>query len=124
LEALVIHLADGWSGSVLDRALEQAIGWGELLESHARRIYSCSIDPAVAHARALARRIASGDVSDNFTLRDVYGRHWALLSDNRQALMAVDELIELGWLRAERQETRGRPKVIHRINPAALAMPI
>jgi len=122
--ALVIHLADGWSGAVLDRALEQAIGWGELLESHARRIYSCGIDPAVAHARALARRIASGDVADSFTLRDVYGRHWALLGDNRQARMAVEELIELGWLRAERQDTGGRPKVTHRINPAALTVPL
>ena len=122
--ALIIHLVDGCGGPVRDRALEQAIGWGEVLESHARRIYSCGIDPAVVHARALAKRILAGDVTDGFTLRNVYHNHWTLLGDNRQAQMAVDELIELGWLRAEPQQTGGRPTVVHRTNPAARTMAI
>ncbi|MCH7872128.1 MAG: DUF3987 domain-containing protein [Planctomycetes bacterium] len=37
--ALLIHLADGSTGSVGDDALRRAIRWGEFLESHARRIY-------------------------------------------------------------------------------------
>jgi putative DNA primase/helicase len=121
--SLVIHLAEGRSGPLGLDALERAIGWGDYLESHARRIYSCGIAPAVAHARALVQRIHCGEVADGFTLRDVYhGRHWSMLSDKHQVQMAVDELIELGWVRAEGVSTSGRPTKRHRINPKVLAM--
>jgi hypothetical protein len=121
--ALVTHLAEGREGPVGLDALEAAIGWGDYLESHARRIYSCGIDPAVAHARALVQRIQQGDVADGFTVRDVYhGRHWSMLADAAQVQLAVDELIELGWLRVEEVPTSGRPARLHRINPKAMAM--
>ncbi len=120
--SLIAHLAEGHQGPVRDDALVRAIGWGEVLESHARRVYSCGIDPGVAHARALAKRIISGEVTDGFTERDVYIKHWSMLSDKHQVQLAVAELIELDWLRAETKATRGRPKVVHRINPAALTM--
>ena len=120
--SLIIHLTEGRDGPVQDDALTRAIGLGKVLESHARRIYSCGIDPGVAHARALARRIVAGEVVDSFTERDVYSKHWSMLSDKHQVQLAVAELVELDWLRAETQATRGRPKVVHRINPAALTM--
>ncbi len=121
--SLLIHLAEGQSGPVRDDSLAQAIRWGEVLESHARRIYSCGIDPALAHAKALARRIGDGDVIDGFTIRDVYhGHHWSMLADAAQVQLAVDELIELGWLQAEPVLTPGRPTVRHRISPRALGM--
>ena len=121
--ALVTHLAEGCEGPVGLDALEAAIGWGDYLESHARRIYSCGIDPAVAHARALVQRIQQGDVADGFTVRDVYhGRHWSMLADASQVQLAVDELVELGWLRVEEVPTLGRPAMLHRINPKAMAM--
>jgi len=122
--ALIIHLVDGREGSVHDPALEQAIGWAEVLESHARRIYARGIGPAVAHARALALRIVRGDLEDGFTLRDVYGKHWSLLGTRDEARMAADELVELDWLRAETQPTGGRPKRVHWINPTAYTMPV
>ena len=120
--SLITHLAEGREGTIQDDALARAIHWGEILESHARRIYSCGIDPGIAHARALARRIISGEVIDGFTERDVYRNHWSMLSDRHQVQLAVAELIELDWLRAETKATRGRPKVVYRINPAALTM--
>jgi hypothetical protein len=121
--SLVIHLAEGCTGPVGLDAVERAIGWGDYLESHARRIYSCGIDPAVAHARALVQRIREGDVVDAFTLRDVYHRHhWSMLADAAQVQLAVDELVELGWLRVEDVPTNGRPAKRHHINPAAMAM--
>ena len=120
--SLIVHLADGREGPVQDDALAQAIRWGEILESHARRIYSCGIEPGITHARALAKRIVSGEVADGFTERDVYRNHWSLLSDKHQVQLAVAELVELDWLRVETQTTQGRPKVIHRINPAARTM--
>jgi len=118
--SLLIHLAEGQSGPVQDDPLARAIRWGDVLESHARRIYSCGIDPAVAHAKALARRIGNGDVSDGFTVRDVYhGHHWSMLADAAQVQLAVAELVELGWLRPEPVLTTGRPTVRYRINPRA-----
>ena len=94
---LVIHLAEGREGPVGLDALEAAIGWGDYLESHARRIYSCGIDPAVAHARALVQRIQSGDVTDGFTLRDVYhGRHWSMLAQGNRKVVIVPSLIGPG----------------------------
>lgn len=43
--SLLIHLAEGQSGPVRDDSLARAIRWGEVLGSHARRIYSCGIEP-------------------------------------------------------------------------------
>ena len=66
----------------------------------------------MAHARALAKKIVAGDVAETFTLREIYRNHWSLLDDNRQAQLAAEELVALGWLRAEQQVTGGRPTVI------------
>ncbi|MCC5831108.1 MAG: DUF3987 domain-containing protein [Phycisphaeraceae bacterium] len=116
--ALIIHLAETDGGPVTLDAVTRAVGWADYLECHARRIYSRGIHPATAHARALAHRIEQGDVKTSFTIRDVYhGHHWSLLADAEQVQLAVDELIELGWLRAETLNTPGRPKVVHHVNP-------
>ena len=111
--ALSIHLAESDGGPVTLDAVTRAVGWADYLESHARRIYSRGIHPATAHARALAQRIEQGDVATGFTVLDVYhGHHWSLLADAEQVQLAVDELIELGWLRTETLNTPGRPKVV------------
>ncbi len=117
-----VPLAEAREGLIADDAIARAILWGDLLESHARRIYSAGIDPGVVHARALARRIVADEVPDGFTERDIYRNHWSMLSDKHQVQLAVAELVELDWLRIETQPTQGRPKVVHRINPAARAM--
>jgi len=98
--SLIIHLAEGREGPIVDDALARAIRWGDLLESHARRIYSCGIQPGLTHARALAKRIVAGEVPDEFTERDIYRNHWSMLSDKHQVQLAIAELIELDWLRA------------------------
>jgi hypothetical protein len=120
--SLIIHLSEAREGPVGDDAVARAVAWGDLLETHARRIYAVGIEPGVVHARALAKKIVTGEVADGFTDRDVYRNHWSLLSDKRQVHLAVAELVELDWLRVENQATQGRPKVVHRINPAARGM--
>lgn len=120
--ALIIHLAESDGGLVTLDAVTRAVGWADYLESHARRIYSRGIHPATAHARALAQRIEQGDVTTGFTVRDVYhGHHWSLLADTEQVQLAVDEMVELGWLRTETLNTPGRAKVVHHINPKVMA---
>jgi len=45
-----------------------------------------------------------------------------MLADAAQVQLAVDELVELGWLHVEEVRTSGRPARLHRINPKAMAM--
>ncbi|MGI9076843.1 MAG: DUF3987 domain-containing protein [Gemmatimonadaceae bacterium] len=114
--ALVIHLAEGQRGRVSLLALEMAIAWGKYLATHARRLYSPVTSSDVAPARALLTRIQNGALKDGFTVRDVYRPCWANL-DKEEALLAVELLGDLGWLRAKPLETGGRPTREYSIHP-------
>ncbi len=92
--ALVLHLAEKHSGPVDQDDIERAIRWAAFLESHARRIYACALDP-LGKARLLARKILEKKVQDGFSLRDVYRNHWAGLASKDEVLEAADGLIEL-----------------------------
>jgi len=67
--------------------------------------------------KALAKHIQEGDLNDGFTLRDVYRKHWAGLSEKQALEQAIDLLLSLGWLKEVVEDTGGKPKVRHRINP-------
>ena len=115
--ALLIHLADGGNGPVGRDAVQRAIGWGEYLESHARRIYGAALNRDTRAARALAKRIREGHVTDGFALKDVYNNGWSEL-DSREAVAAgVELLATLNWVRAVEEPTDGRPRTRHFINP-------
>jgi len=119
--ALICHLADQHVGPVGVRALDRAIATAEYLESHARRIYASVIRADVASARALAARITKGDVADKFVLRDVYQKGWARLGNANDVGMAVDLLVEHGWLASEEIKPKvGATKTIHHINTLVL----
>jgi putative DNA primase/helicase len=118
--ALLLHLADGAHGPVGVGPTRKAIGWAAYLESHARRIYAIVINSAAVAGKALAKRITKGELKDGFTLRDLYRKHWAGLSEKQAVEQAVDLLLDLGWLKEEVEETGGKPKMHYRINPALL----
>jgi putative DNA primase/helicase len=113
--ALICHLVDGGNGPVSDVATRQAVAWAGYLEAHARRIYSMALDDNAALC-ALAARIQSGGVTDGFTARDAYKKHWKHL-DKNSTRRAIDALEILGWLRVEEIKTRGRPTTRCWINP-------
>ena len=115
--ALLIHLANGYSGSVDIGALRQAIRWGEYLESHARRVYSMAADPDLAAGKALATRIERGELPDTFALREVYRNGWSGLADRDDAESAVSLLLDLGWLQETMETTPGRDKKRFHVNP-------
>ncbi len=117
--ALLIHLADQAGGAVGEVALLKALAWAEYLESHARRAYASVAQAEAESARALLARIRRGDVPDPFGPRDVYLKHWAYLANPEEVHHAVRLLADLDYLREERQDTGGRPKVSYRINPKA-----
>lgn len=118
--ALLIHLAEHSDGPVPLIALERAIAWAEYLESHARRIYAPAITPDMDSARILAAKIKRGDVSEHFTLRDIYRQGWSGLSTLESATAAVRVLDDFGWLRGEQEQTPGRTRTIYTVNPAVL----
>ena len=117
--ALLIHLADRADGAVGEVALLKALAWAEYLESHARRAYASVTQAEAESARALLARIWRGDVPDPFGPRDVYHKHWAYLASPEDVHQAVRLLADLDYLREERQDTGGRPKVSYRVNPKA-----
>jgi putative DNA primase/helicase len=116
--ALLIHLAEGARGPVGEGATCKAIGWAAYLESHARRVYGIAINSAAVAGKALTQRITKGELTDGFTLRDLYRKHWEGRSEKQAVEQAVDLLLDLGWLKEEVEVTGGKPKTHYRINPA------
>lgn len=118
--ALILHLADGGTGGVGVDAMTRAGAWAEYLESHARRLYSTAISPAVAAARALAAKIMAGEIASPFTIRDVYRPQWTGLPGPDEANAATEVLCDLDWIRPEKVTANpgaGRPKTLFHANP-------
>ena len=115
--ALLLHLADGGQGPVGEEATTKAIGWASYLESHARRVYAIVTDSAAIAGKSLAKHIQNGELKDGFTLREIYRKHWAGLSEKQAVEQAIDLLLELSWLKEEVEETGGKPKTHYGINP-------
>lgn len=114
---LLTHLASGGRGSIGVNAVEVALRWIDYLEPHAMRAYhSANIDNA-ATARLILRRIEKGDLSGQFTARDVYKNHWSGLANGPGLNGALDLLDETNWLRASIRSNGGRPTTVYEINP-------
>jgi Protein of unknown function (DUF3987) len=118
--ALINHLADGGRGAIPATALRKALAFAEYLESHAKRAYAAGPGTAAVAAKAIIKRIRSGDLADGFTARDIYRNQWANLSDRICVQVGLELLCDFDWLFAERRVTGGRASVVYRINPKAV----
>jgi len=102
---------------------KRAADWCDnYLESHARRIYSCIVNPQVRAARDLARKIKSRKVGGNesFSVRDVYLKGWTGLDTPEAVRQAIDLLEDAGWIRpvtAQANALGGRPSSRYTVNP-------
>lgn len=123
--ALICHLAGGGYGPVSLVALEQALGWAEYLESHARRAYaSVTMDNAEA-ARMIWRKLQRGDLPAPFTARDVQRKGWGGLTDKDRIAAGIAALLDADWLIAGKTEAGGqggRPSAFYIVNPKALRL--
>ena len=115
--ALICHLADGGKGSVTVRAMRRALAWAVYLRSHAERSYGAVTLAELANAKALIKRIRSGDVIDGFTARDVYIKGWSMLSKPEEVSKGLYVLIDYGWIRGNEVKTDGKSKMAYSINP-------
>jgi hypothetical protein len=122
--ALLDHLISGNAGAVGVDSLKRALSWHNFLFSHAERAYSTVVCSGLEGARCLLNHIKKGDLSDGFTIRDIYRKGWTSLSTSKEASDAVEHLLDLGWLRSLRDEQKspfdGRSTSRFFINPYAL----
>ncbi len=101
-----------------EKAALRAIQWCAYLETHARRLYASAEAPGMESARALLERIQAGDLSDGFSIREVYhARHWSKLDSMEKVTNGVKILEEYGWVRCESLKSGGRPSMIVRLHP-------
>lgn len=125
--ALVFHLVDcvdkgtAGGGSVSEESALRAVAWCELLESHARRLYSWAAcngeDDAV---KALIGRIKAKALTGQFRARDLSRKRWSGLTDREKLESALLTLSDLGWLRAQKERTKGQDTTLYTVNPRAL----
>lgn len=118
--ALLLHLADGGSGPVSERATLQALAWAEYLETHARRAYASVSMPETNVAQAILQRLRKGDLPAAFSSRDVWRPGWSMLNDRAEVADALSLLVELDWLGVSRRETGGRAATVYQANPRGL----
>ncbi|MBU2828003.1 MAG: YfjI family protein [Acidithiobacillus ferriphilus] len=114
--ALIFHLVDEDTAMlpVGPKHVQRAIAWAEYLETHAWRVYSQALDPALAAAVALSARL--DDLPDSFTARDIYRKCWAGL-DRESTEKALGVLVEFCHVQGQEESTRGRSTTIYQKNP-------
>ncbi len=115
--ALLFHLLDGHTGPVCKNCVAQALHFARYLKSHAKRIYSSVHGLDSAPTRALAQKLLDKKIQDNFTQRNIQHKGWANLSTKDSVTLAVNSLVEHGWLLELLSESGGRKTMIYKINP-------
>ena len=118
--ALIIHLADGNHGPVTKEATLKALAWGEYLQTHAYRAYASASMPEVGVAKAILKRVKSGDLKSPFSSRDVWRPGWSKLTDRDQVAEALKMLEDYGWVITERIQTGGRTATLYHVHEEAL----
>ncbi|MDE4453974.1 YfjI family protein [Psychrobacter sp. DAB_AL62B] len=135
--ALIFHLVDcieigSRLGGVSLKALQAAIAWGDMLETHMLRVYSCITDNSHLKASLLGNKILAllkkpSDktdktdwISHGFTARSLKRKNWKGLTDDNAVQTAIDVLIEHDWLDYKEVKSTGqggRPTERYWINP-------
>ncbi len=119
--ALLNHLADGGDGDVKELAMLRALSFAEYLETHARRAYGSGHQVEVETAKAILGRIRKGDLTGEFTSRDITEQDWSNLRDKDQVKAGLELLDDRNWIRSREVKTGGRPKVLFTVSPRAAA---
>ena len=110
--ALIIYLAELPAGEAIGdvplKPLQMALNLCDLLELHAKKVFSRELNPGLANAFALSQRIEAGAVHDGDKVRDIYRKGWSELSSSRDVFAAVEILERLGWVRVDRGGSGGQ----------------
>jgi hypothetical protein len=115
--ALLFHLINGHTGQVCEDSLATAMQFALYLKSHAKRIYRSVHGLDSAPTRSLAKNLLEYKLTDGFTQRSLLHKGWANLSNKDKVYLAVNALVEHGWLSEHMTESAGRKTTIYKINP-------
>jgi hypothetical protein len=115
--ALLFHLLEGHDDAVCHDCLTGALKFAAYLKSHAKRVYGAVHGVDGTSAQALVAKLLKGELASGFTVRSVYTKRWRDLSEQKKVEQAVEQLLELGWLKERAVETGGRGKIEYDINP-------
>lgn len=116
--ALIFELIEGGRTKVGKRATLRALAWAEYLRSHANRLYSSGNTMIEDGARLILER--RRQLPEEFTVRDIYRKDWAGLSDREAVTMAVELLVSTHHSREVEKPAGafgGRPTASYRWNP-------
>ena len=116
--ALIINEIEvGHYETITRDSVAKALQWVEYLESHAMRIYGDVVSPTIHTAELILAK--KKQLPDGFTTRDIRRKGWAGVSNSEEICLALDELIECGYLRraAKGSSKGGRPTLKYRWNP-------
>jgi hypothetical protein len=109
---------------VIDLAhINKAIDLLAYLETHMHRIYGCIQNPIQKAESAIAEHLKQGDLNSGFTIRTIQRKCWRNLSKSEYIDLALETLVEKGWLRPFATPTGpqgGRPTTMWEINPALI----
>jgi len=101
----------------------QAAAFCEYLESHAKRVYSCTLLPERSAAIALFERLKKNALPETFTTRDVYLKGWSGLDtpdDARGALRVLERHLWIERVSTQPTTAGGRPTESWVCNPRML----
>jgi putative DNA primase/helicase len=97
--------------------LEAALHYSLYLKSHAQRLYGAVEGTDGSSLRLLATKLCDRKLVSGFTARSVYTKSWSGLTKKEHVYLALDQLVELGWLREQVVDTGGRKKTEYTVNP-------
>jgi putative DNA primase/helicase len=119
--ALLNHIGDNeQTGAVSQKSVLRALTFAKYLESHARRIYGSCSEGELSAAKAILKRIRSGDLQFGFTARDIHQRDWAHLTERENVAAGLDLLEHCDYIAALARSIGplgGRPAIRYEINP-------
>ncbi|MFK7823619.1 MAG: DUF3987 domain-containing protein [Oligoflexales bacterium] len=111
--------ANGVPSSISAESTNLAIRWCEFLELHAIKAYGEHLNPALASARVLYKKITSGAVKDYDRCRDLYRHGWKGLSNMKDLEGAIGVLKTYRWIRVEMiSPPTGRRFEVLRLHPS------
>jgi len=123
--ALLFHLAeDGKEEEIPLIEAHRAAKFCAYLESHARRVYRCVASRPLQLAASLGQKLRRGRLASGFRVCDVYLHGWPGLDTAERARVAIQVLVDAGWVRPSTVRGSGRggaPNEEYMVNPAIYA---
>jgi len=113
--ALIINVVEaGPNAAISSDAANRAISWCTYLETHAKRVYGLTSDPAFAALKLLDRLPT---LHSPFVIGDINRKQWSGLTKTDDIHSALGLLCSHGYLVKEIVETSTKPKTLYHINP-------